>query len=71
MKKLRCPRCGYTWLYRGKKERGITSCPACHTTMDINLAQKRARGYEPVVEKTKPYKDRSKWTKPKRGRRKR
>ena len=39
--------------------------------MDINLAQKRARGYEPVVEKTKPYKDRSNWTKPKRGRRKR
>lgn len=42
--KLRCPRCGWTWKYSGKKKDGITSCPRCHTTMSIKLAKKRARG---------------------------
>ena len=32
--KLRCGRCGYEWLYRGKSE-WYTSCPRCKTSVRV------------------------------------
>ena len=46
-RKVMCGRCGWVWKYRGKhvlKGEGIIACAHCHTTLDMSLALKRARG---------------------------
>jgi len=41
--KVKCPRCGYTWMYGGNSK-WIICCPICHTSMSLQRAIQRARG---------------------------
>jgi len=33
--RLRCPRCGYEWVYRGRKPRQYVTCPSCRYAFKI------------------------------------
>ena len=54
MTKVRCPRCGYCWDYRGHRREGVISCPRCKTTMSLSLARRRARGVPLTKDWRKP-----------------
>ena len=33
-KKLKCRKCGYSWVYRGRRKVMVT-CPDCRKTVDV------------------------------------